>query len=392
MPIGNRRWWSNWPNESDNKADRNPFTRTGKIRKRMKKLDIYIIRKFLGTFFYAIALLAVVIIIFDISEKIDDFLERKPPVQAIIFQYYANFIPFFINQFSALFTFIAVIFFTSKLASNTEIVAILNSGISFKRLLRPYLISAFALAIMSFVLTNFVIPETSKNMQEFQKKYLKKEKKGSESNIHMQISPGVFAYVESFNKQTNTGFRFSLEGFDEKGMQYKITSDNIRWDSVAGTWKLENWVKRQIKEKGETMTQGATKDTLLNLKPGDFSIDLDDAVYMNFRELRDFIAQEKIRGSGNLLKFQIEKHKRIAFPFATIVLTIIGMALSSRKVRGGIGFHLGVGITICFAFILFMQVTTVFATFGNLPPVIAVWIPNFIFGILGVYLLRIAPK
>jgi lipopolysaccharide export system permease protein len=358
----------------------------------MKKLDIYIIRKFLGTFFYAIALLAVVIIIFDISEKIDDFLERKPPLQAIIFQYYANFIPFFINQFSALFTFIAVIFFTSKLASNTEIVAILNSGISFKRLLRPYLISAFTLAIMSFVLTNFVIPETSKNMQEFQKKYLKKEKKGSDSNIHMQISPGVFAYVESFNKQTNTGFRFSLEGFDEKGMEYKITSDNIRWDSVAGTWKLENWVKRQIKEKGEIMTQGSTKDTLLNLKPGDFSIDLDDAVYMNYRELRDFIAQEKIRGSGNLLKFQIEKHKRIAFPFATIVLTIIGMALSSRKVRGGIGFHLGVGITICFAFILFMQVTTVFATFGNLPPVIAVWIPNFIFGILGIFLLRMAPK
>jgi lipopolysaccharide export system permease protein len=358
----------------------------------MKKLDIYIIRKFLGTFFYAIALLAVVIIIFDFSEKIDDFLERKPPVQAIIFQYYANFIPFFINQFSALFTFIAVIFFTSKLASDTEIVAILSSGIGFKRLLRPYLFAAFVLAVMSFVLTNFVIPETSKNMQEFQKKYLKKEKKGSDSNIHMQISPGVFAYVESFNKITNRGFRFSLEGFDDKGMTYKITSENIQWDSISGTWKLENWVKRQLNEKGEIITLGATKDTLLNLKPGDFSVDLDDAVYMNYRELRDFIDQEKIRGSGNLMNFQIEKHKRIAFPFATIVLTIIGVALSSRKVRGGIGFHLGVGITICFAFILFMQVTTVFATFGNLPPVIAVWIPNFIFGILGIYLLRIAPK
>ncbi len=358
----------------------------------MKKLDLYIIRKFLGTFFYAIALLAVVIIIFDISEKIDDFLERKPPISAIIFQYYANFIPFFINQFSALFTFIAVIFFTSKMASDTEIVAILSSGISFKRLLRPYLFAAFVLASMSFVLTNFIIPETSKNMQEFQKKYLKKEKIGSESNIHMQISPGVFAYVESFNKLNNTGFRFSLEGFNEKGMAYKLTSDNIRWDSISGTWKIDNWVKRQVNETGELITRGASKDTLLNLKPGDFSVDLDDAVYMNYRELRDFIDQEKIRGSGNLLKFQIEKHKRIAFPFATIVLTIIGVALSSRKVRGGIGFHLGVGITICFAFILFMQVTTVFATFGNLPPIIAVWIPNIIFGILGIYLLRVAPK
>lgn len=358
----------------------------------MKKLDLYIIRKFLGTFFYAIALLAVVIIIFDISEKIDDFLERKPPLEAIIFQYYFNFLPFFINQFSALFTFIAVIFFTSKLASNTEIIAILNSGISFRRLLRPYLISAFVLASMSFVLTNFVIPETSKNMQEFQKKYLKKEKKGSDNNIHMQISPGTFAYVESFNKRDNSGFRFSLEGFDEKGMAFKITGDNIRWDSITGMWKIENWVKRQVLEKREIITRGAAKDTLLNLKPGDFSVDLDDAIYMNYRELRDFIDQEKLRGSGNLLKFQIEKHKRIAFPFATIVLTIIGVALSSRKVRGGIGFHLGVGITICFAFILFMQVTTVFATFGNLPPVVAAWIPNFIFGLLGIYLLTAAPK
>jgi len=390
--TGNRRWWQNWPNESDNKANPNTLKRYRRIRKRMKKLDLYIIRKFLGTFFYSIALLAVVIIIFDISEKIDDFLERKPPLSAIVFQYYANFIPYFLNLFSYLFTFIAVIFFTSKMASNTEIVAILNSGISFRRMLRPYLISAFMLATMSFTLTNFIIPETSKNMQEFQKKYLKKEKTGSDNNIHMQISPGVYAYVESFNKKNNTGFRFSLEGFDEKGMSYKLSGDNIRWDSVTGMWKIENWVYRHLKEKGENITRGAVKDTLLNLKPGDFTVDLDDAVYMNYRELRSFIEQEKIRGSGNLLKFQIEKHKRIAFPFATIVLTIIGVALSSRKVRGGIGFHLGIGITICFSFILFMQITTVFATLGNLPPIIAVWIPNILFGILGIYLLRVAPK
>jgi len=358
----------------------------------MKKLDLYIIRKFLGTFFYAIALLAVVIIIFDISEKIDDFLERKPPLEAIIFQYYANFLPYFINLFSALFTFIAVIFFTSKMASNTEIVAILNSGISFRRILRPYMIAAFALATMSFILTNFLIPETSKNMQEFQKKYLKKQPKGAETNVHMQISPGVYAYVESFNKSTNTGFRFSLEKFDDKGLIYKMTSDNIRWDSISGMWKIENWVARQIGDKGEIITRGAERDTLLNLKPTDFDVDVDDAVYMNYRELREFIDLEKLRGSGNLMKFQIEKHKRIAFPFATIVLTIIGVSLSSRKVRGGIGFHLGVGITICFAFILFMQVTTVFATYGNLPPLIAAWIPNILFGILGIYLLRIAPK
>lgn len=358
----------------------------------MKKLDWYIIKKFLGTFFYSIALLAIIIIIFDFSEKVDDFLEKKPSVNAIIFQYYANFLPFFINKFSALFTFIAVIFFTSKMASNTEIVAILNSGISFRRMMRPYLLSATFLAILSFILTNFIIPETSKNMQEFQKKYIKNQKINSLSNIHIQIDPGVFAYVESYNAKENVGFRFSLEGFNDKGMAFKTMSDYIRWDSTTNKWSLENWVKRVITEKGEVLTRGIKYDTVLNLKPNDFVIDVDDAMYMNFRELREFIKLEKMRGSGTVLKFEVEKHSRIAFPFATIILTIIGVALSSRKVRGGIGVNLGIGITICFAFILFMQVTTVFATFSNLPPIIAVWIPNIIFGILGLYLLKIAPK
>jgi lipopolysaccharide export system permease protein len=278
------------------------------------------------------------------------------------------------------------------MAANTEIVAILNSGVSFKRLLRPYLLSSLFLALISFGLTNFVIPETSKNMQNFQKEYLKSQKSNNETNIHMQISPGVFAYVENFDVKNKKGFRFSLEKFSDSGMTEKLSSDYLKWDSLSGMWTLDNWVKRKIGQNGEIITRGAKMDTLLNLNPGDFAIDVDDAMYMNYRELRDFIEMEKLRGSSNLMKFQIEKHKRIAFPFATIVLTLIGVSLSSRKVRGGIGFNLGVGITICFAFILFMQVTTVFATFGNLPPVIAVWIPNFLFGILALWLLRIAPK
>ncbi len=358
----------------------------------MKKLDWYIIRKFLGTFFYAIALLAVIIIIFDFSEKVDDFIEKNPSTYAIIFEYYANFIPFFINKFSALFTFIAVIFFTSKMAADTEIIAILNSGVSFRRLLRPYLLAASFIALLSFILTNFIIPETSQNMHEFQKKYLKGEKYNSPSNIHIQIDPGVFAYVETYNLKENSGFRFALEDFNADGMKTKITSDFIRWDSTGGKWKVENWVKREITEKGEMLTRGEAFDTTLNLKPDDFNIDVDYAIYMNYQELRDFIDNEKMRGSGNLLKFQVEKHARMAFPFATIILTVIGVSLSSRKVRGGIGLNLGIGITICFAFILFMQVTTVFATFSNLPPALAVWIPNVMFGLLALYLLKIAPK
>lgn len=358
----------------------------------MKKLDIYIIRKFLGTFFYAIALLSVIIIIFDFSEKIDDFIEKKPSVYAIAFEYYANFIPFFINKFSALFTFIAVIFFTSKMASDTEIIAILNSGVSFNRLLRPYLIAASFLALFSFVLTNFVIPETSQNMQVFQKKYLKDQRSRTQNNIHIQIDPGVFAYVESFNATNNTGFKFSLETFGEKGMESKLTGDYLKWDSTKNNWTVENYLIRDITEKGENIHRGSAIDTTLKLTPDDFNMDVDYAVYMNFFKLRDYIEMEKIRGSGNLLKFQVEKHSRTAFPFATIILTIIGVSLSSRKVRGGMGLNLGIGITICFAFILFMQVTTVFATYSNLPPIIAVWIPNIIFGLLAIYLLKVAPK
>jgi lipopolysaccharide export system permease protein len=259
-------------------------------------------------------------------------------------------------------------------------------------MMRPYLLAATFLALLSFILTNFIIPETSKNMQEFQKKYIKDQKTSSMSNIHIQIDPGVFAYVESYNAKENVGFRFSLEGFDKNGMAFKTMSDYIRWDSTTSKWSLENWVNRIVTDKGEVLTKGIKYDTTLNLKPADFVIDVDDAMYMNFRELRNFIELEKMRGSGTVLKFEVEKHSRIAFPFATIILTIIGVALSSRKVRGGIGVNLGIGITICFAFILFMQVTTVFATFSNLPPVIAVWIPNVIFGILGLYLLKIAPK
>jgi lipopolysaccharide export system permease protein len=364
----------------------------GKIKNKLKIIDVYIIKKFLGTFFYAISLLAIIIIIFDISEKIDDFLEREAPLRAIIFDYYLNFLPYFINLFSALFTFIAVIFFTSRMAANTEIIAILNSGISFWRLLRPYLISALLLAFLSFYLANFLIPVTNRKMVDFETKYIKSQYRASEMNIHMQISPGTFVYVESFNKTARVGYRFSLEKMDEKGLSYKLTADYVTWDSIKHMWNADMYVERTIKGMHETLTHGKSKLISIPLDPKDFSINVDDTKVMNYWELRRFIAREKMRGSSTVSKFEVEKYKRIAWPFATIVLTIIGVALSSRKVRGGTGLNLGLGLSISFTFILFMQFFTVFATFGNLPPIIAVWIPNVLFGLLGLYLLRMAPK
>jgi len=359
----------------------------------MKIIDIYIIKKFLGTFFFSIALLSVIIIVFDLSEKIDDFLEKQATLKGIVFDYYLNFIPFFVNMFSYLFTFIAVIFFTSKMAQNTEVIAILSSGISFRRFLFPYMLSAGFLAVLSFYMSNFMIPHTNKVMWEFEKTFIKDPIKNENMNIHMQISPGEFVYVESYNSFTATGQKFSLEKFTPDGtLVYKLNSDRISWDSVSGRWSIRNYYFRKITGDKEFISKGLQMDTLINLRPEEFTLVADDIKTMNYFELNEFIAKEELKGSPNIPKYLLEKYKRYAFPFATIILTLIGVSLSSRKVRGGIGMHLGIGIGLTFTYILFMQVSNVFATFGNVSPLLATWIPNIIFGVLSIFMIRMAPK
>ncbi len=359
---------------------------------RLRKLDLYIIRKFLGTFFLAIALLILIVIIFDVSEKVDDFLEKQAPLSKILFSYYLSFIPYFVNLFSPLFTFIAVVYFTSKLATRSEIVAILSSGISFNRLLRPYLISAFVLAILTFYLANFLIPITNRTLLEFEYTYIKNKPKSSNRHIHMQIRPGQFIYIESFNKELNTGYRFTMEERDGDAMRGKMGASIIRWDSLTRIWSMDDYFIRSWDGHKERYVRGEKMDTLLPFTPADLAVSFDDVKLMNFWQLREFIRQEEMKGNEGIIEYEVEKHRRIAFPFATVILTLIGMALSSRKVRGGIGVHLGAGIAISFAFILFMQISTTFAIYGNLHPGLAVWVPNVLFGVLAFYLVRIAPK
>ena len=358
----------------------------------LKKIDIYIIRKFLGTYFYSILLLTLIIIIFDISEKIDDFIEKDAPLKAIIFQYYLNFIPYFVNMFSGLFTFIAVVYFTSRMASNTEIVAILNGGISFWRMLLPYLISGIFLTVLSFGLMNYVIPHTNRILRNFEKQYIKEPFKSHEMNLHMQLQPGTFVYLENFNSTSKVGYRFSLEKFDSTSMTLKLKADVITWDSIHSQWKMKNYVIRRIRSRGESIYQGRDKDTTFAFKPADFMTDIEDAKIMTYSQLNKFIEKEQMRGSTLSRQFDLEKYKRLTYPFANLVLTFIGVALSSRKVRGGIGMHLGMGIGIAFTFILLLQVTSVFAIFGNLPASVALWIPNIIYSIVAIILLRMAPK
>ncbi|MFP4470057.1 MAG: LptF/LptG family permease [Bacteroidales bacterium] len=354
---------------------------------RLKILDIYIIKKFLGTFFYSIALLTIIIIIFDVSENIDDFIKNEAPLREIVFKHYVNFIPFFINMFSYLFTFIAVIFFTSKLAMNTEIIAMLSSGMSFNRLLYPYMIAAFILTIMSFFLANFVIPRANVVRREFKNIYMENLTKSKDQNIHLQISPGTFVYVESFNTSNLSGRRFTLEQFDNMHqMRFKLSSDKMEYDSISGKWQLTNYYIREIDGDRENLKKGLMMDTLINLHPSDLFIKKEDFEVMNFYEIREYIREQRMKGNPRVTEYEVEKHKRIAFPFATLVMTLIGVSLSSRKVRGGIGVHLGLGIGLAFFFVLVMQISSVFATFGNLAPLLAAWMPNILFGIVAVYL------
>ncbi|NOZ47260.1 MAG: YjgP/YjgQ family permease [Chlorobi bacterium] len=358
----------------------------------LKKIDIYIIKKFLGTYFYAIALIIGIVIVFDISEKIDDFIEKEAPIRQIIFNYYMNFIPYFANLFSALFTCIAVIYFTSKLANNSEIIAMLSNGISFNRILVPYFISASVIAVFSLVLINFVIPPANRVRLEFENTYLRNEFRNKDRNIHMQISPGVYVYMESYNTRNDIGQKFSMEKFKDGKLVSKLFADYIKWDTAKNKWKINHCYIRDFDGIHEKLTKKKSIDTTLTIFPSDFKQRSNVVETMNYFELNNFIKKEKMKGSDNIDTYLIEKYRRYSFPFATFILTLIGVSLASRKVRGGVGLHIGVGIFIAFTYVMFMQVSTVFATNGSMNTLLAVWIPNIIFSGIAFLLYRYAPK
>jgi len=358
----------------------------------LKILDKYIIRKFLGTFFFSLALIIVIAVVFDISEKLDDFIERKAPFRAIVFDYYFNFIPYFANLFAPLFIFISVIYFTARMAANTEIIAILNSGISFRRMLLPYFLAAGILASISFYFNGWVIPHSNKVKLAFENTYIKNPVEFKDRNLHRQISPGVFMYLESYNNAENIGYRFSLEKIENKNRVWFLASDRILWDSTETKWRIENYYIRSIEGFKETLKSGQSMDTTLPMAPADFKRRLNIIEAMDTPALNEFIKEERLSGSGNVNAYLVAKYRRTAIPFSTFILMLIGVSLSSRKVRGGIGAQLGLGVTISFAYILFMQISDTFAINGSIPPILAVWTPNIVFAGIAAALLRYAPK
>ena len=358
----------------------------------MQKLDWYILKKFLGTFFFTLSLILLIVIIFDISEKIDDFLEHELSVKAIIFDYYLNFIPYFGNLFSPLFIFISVIFFTSKMANNSEVIAILNSGMSFSRFLRPFIIASIILGTLSFLLGNFIIPPSNSKRIDFENKYLRNKYYSNKKNIHIQILPNQYIYMQSYNSKREIGYKFTIEKFNDNKLISKLKSDYAQYDSINNVWQINNYEIREFKDEKQIIKKGIRMDTTINLHPSEFTKRKSLVETMNFFELNNYIIREEMRGSEQLISHKIEKHKRIAFPFSSIILTLIAVAIASRKIRGGIGMHLGIGIIIAFTYILFMQISTTFAINSNLDPKLSVWIPNLLYIILSLILLNKAQK
>lgn len=365
----------------------------------LKILDRYIIRRFLGTYLFAIAMIIVILVIFDAAEKIDDFLEAHVPISEIFTGYYLNFIPYFVNQFSGLFTFIAVIFFTSKMAYDTEVIAMLSSGISFRRIMWPYFFSATVITATSLLLNLILIPVANQQRIEFETKYMKSDAEKArfyDRYIYRQIDKesDTYVFIRDFD---GTDFRagyFVLESYDGGKIVSSLEAAAATFNPAKGSWTAPKYLLRTFDSlNNEKLIKSETPmDTVINLIPDELGRTEDLIQTMNSWKLSQFIDQQKTKGSNMVAIFQVENHSRYAYPLSTFILTLIGVSLSSRKVRGGTGMHIGVGIALCFSYILLMKFAGEFAKTQMIPAWMSIWLPNFIYLIIGIYLYRKAPK
>lgn len=356
---------------------RNPF--------RLKILDYYILRKFLGTYFMATLLFLAVIAMFDITEKLDAFLTA--PLKETVFDYFASFLPYFAIQLSPLFVFISVIFFTTKMADNSEIIAILASGVSYSRLLRPYLIGATLIAAITFALSNYVIPPTNVNRLNFTNKYVKNKAVVSGSNIQLQVSPGVIAYMGRFEKGTNTAYSFSLDKYEGLTLVSRLSARTARYDTLKTYhWTLSDYQIHDFKGEREKITKGSSIDSIITIEPRDFLISANDQETLTTPQLSEYIERQKNRGVANIQAFEIEKEKRIASTLAAFILTLIGMSLSAKKVKGGMGINIGIGLVLSFSYILFSSITSTLAINDYTTAFIAMEIPNAVYLTIGLLL------
>lgn len=361
----------------------------------VKRLDRYIIKKFLGTYFFAIALIISISIVFDVNENLAKFSEYHAPLRAIVFDYYVNFVPYFANLFSALFVFIAVIFFTSKMAGNSEVIAILAAGVSFKRLMRPYMMTCVFLSALSYTLSAYVIPHGTVVRMNFENLYKNKKKNTSAENVQIQVDKGVIAYMQHYDNNMKKGYGFCLDKFQEKKLVSHLTATEVQYDTISDSkyhWNLRSWKVRKLQGMKEHITSGAQKDTIITMEPTDLVYSKGQQETFTSPALKEYISKQIDRGSGNVVQYQVEYHKRIASSFASFILTIIGVSLSSRKRKGGMGLSLGIGLALSFGYIMLQTVSATFAIQANFPPMLAAWMPNFIFAIVAYFCYRKAPR
>lgn len=361
----------------------------------LKILDWYIIKKFIGTYFYSIALIISISIVFDINENLAKFTQYHAPLKAIVVDYYMNFVPYFANLFSPLFVFIAVIFFTSKLAGNSEVISMLAAGVSFKRLMRPYMISAAIISVMTFFLGAYVIPKGTIIRQNFETMYKNKKKNTSAENVQLQVGKGVIAYIQHYDNNLKKGYGFCLDKFEDKKLVSHMTASEIQYDTISDSkyhWKARNWRIRQLKGMRETITSGSVKDTTIMMEPTDLVFSKGQQETFTSPQLKDYISKQINRGSGNVVQYEVEYHKRIATSFASFILTTIGLSLSSRKRKGGMGMYLGIGLALSFTYIMLQTVSSTFAINADTPPMLAAWIPNIIFTVVAYFCYRKAPN
>jgi len=358
---------------------------------KVKIFDIYIIKNFLGSFAGVIALVILIVVAVDVAENIQEFLDSKVPVWDIFFGYYCNFVPYFVNLLSPIFVFIAVIYFTSKLSRHCEIVAMLNTGMSFYRLMIPYMVSAIAIGTLSFYLSNFLIPQTNRGLMEFKERYGSRQIKSKNVDCHIKISTNGYIYVKYWEHSSGKGYDFSYEEMGKEGVNYKLYASTIQWDTIENQWILNNYVKHTYNGINETIESGSKMNSDLNFSVSDFVIVKQGYSMMSYSTIREYIEDERSKGS-EAKDYEYEKHRRIAFPFATIILSIVGLCVSCRRSRQGVGLHLLLGLLITFSFVMLMQFAQVFATLGGLPAVWAAWTPNIIYSILSIFLIIKAPK
>ena len=361
----------------------------------LKILDWYIIRKFIGTYVFSILLIISIAIVFDVNENLAKFTQFHAPLKAIVFDYYANFVPYFANLFSPLFVFISVIFFTSKLAGTSEIISMLAAGVSFNRLMRPYMVSCLLISALSFYLSGYVIPHGTVIKQNFESMYKNSKKNTSAQNVQLQVDRGVIAYIQHYDDKTKRGYGFSLDKFENKKLVSHMTASEIQYDTISDSkyhWQVSNWRIREMKALREKITYGSKLDTLIMMEPADLVFSKGQQETFTNPELSAYISKQIGRGSSNVVQYEVEYHKRIAASFASFILTTIGLSLSSRKRKGGMGLYLGIGLALSFGYILLQTVSATFAVNADTPPMLAAWIPNLIFAVVAYFCYRSAPN